>query len=861
MSVRLLTSTHPSGLPSPLSPLVGRTHEIAAATSFLAEPSVRLLTLTGPGGTGKTRLALRVAADVSDDYADGVLFVPLAAIRDPDLLVPTIARAAGLTEPVSSSIEDALTEYLAARNTLLVLDNFEQIIAAGVVVARLLEQCANVKALVTSRSPLQTAGEQRFPVAPLSLPSKNADSLESLRQSEAVELFLQRVRAIGPNLALTERDAPVVAEICWRLDGLPLALELAAARTNVLSLPALLARLSDRLHLLVGDRLDVPERLRTMRQAIAWSYDLLPPVEQSIFRRASVFSGGAAIEALEVVANQPAISTHAFLDALGRLVDHSLMRREDDPERESRIAMLETLREFGLEQLRALGEETAVRDAHAAYLLTYVEAGEPRMRGHGQTAWLDELDAEQGNLRAALDWTLQTADAETALRICAAVWRYWMNRGRFEEGRAWVDRALEAGASAPSPARLGALIASAFLAEDHADYEAAQTRFEQAASLAESTGDQLTLAQAWDGLGTVASDRGEFSVASDHHVRAAALAREIGDERMASIATANLGSVHYRHADFDRAEQCWLECRALVRAQGDLHGEALMTGNLGALAVMRGDLQQGEALLTEALALQRELRHPRTVASCLVNLGDIRMTAGDVEAASSHFDEAFAIMRETGDPHGAAVIHVRIAKAAHARGDIAAARATFAESIRALVESGDRFALMEATEELALLLVQDGDARPAARLYGMIDALRDELASSRREPEQPAYDASITRLRAELDGAQFDEARAAGARMAPRELAMMVAALPRPPAPAPAPKKPVVRIEASRPRLSDRELDVLRLVAAGCSNREIADALFISPRTASTHVEHILSKLSVNTRSAAVAVAMREGLV
>ncbi len=856
MSVRLLTSSHQYGVPSPLSPLIGRQAEIAAACALLGNPDVRLLTITGPGGIGKTRLALRAAADSSDDFAGGVIFVSLAAIRDPALVAAAIAQAAGL----AASLDDAaLIEHLTDRQSLLLLDNFEQIVAAAPLIALLLAQCPGLKALVTSRSPLHLEGEQRYPLAPLSLPPEGGLTLDGLRQSDAAALFIQRVRAIRPNLTVTEREAPVIADICRRLDGVPLALELAAARTNVLSLPALLARLTDRLHVLTGERADVPERLRTMRQAIAWSYDLLTPEEQAIFRRASIFTGGGRIDALETVAGRSETPTMAFLDVLGRLVDHSLMHREEAPEREARITMLETLREFGQEQLRALDEEDAVRVAHAAYFLAFVEAGQPRLLGLDQAAWMDDLEFEQGNVRAALEWTLQSGDAETALRICAAIWRFWETRGHYEEGRAWIERSLETGAAVPTPVRLSGLIGAAFLAEDHGDYDIAAARFEQAATLAHAAGDRRTLAQAWDGLGTVARNRGNFALAFDQHARAAVVAREIDDGRLVAVTLGNLGSVAYHQDDYDRAEACWLECRAIVRAHGDVQGDALMTSNLGALAIMRGQFPKAERLLTEALTLQRQLRHSGTIAGCLVNLGDIRMFSGDVDSAAGYFDEAQSVYREIGDAHGAAVTQARIGKVAHARGDIASTRAIFADSIRALVESGDRFGLMEGAEDLAVLLVKDGDARQAATLYGTVDAMHHELDSPRREREASEYEASMTNLRTALGDAAFTAAHAAGARMTPHDLTSMIAALPRPSTLAT--KKPLDRIEAPRPRLSDRELDVLRLVAAGRSSREVADALFISPRTATTHVDHILGKLGVNSRSAAVAIAVRDGLI
>lgn len=862
MSVRLLTSSWASSLPNPLTPLVGRTREIAEVTALLSEPASRLVTLTGPGGAGKTRLAVRVAADVSDDFPDGVLFTALAPIRDAGLVLSTIAHAAGLAEPANGVLDEALALHFADRGILLVLDNFEQVVEAGPSVAKLLERCPGLKALVTSRAPVQVAGEQRYPVAPLSLPDKDAATLASLDSSEAAELFLRRARAIRPTLTLTERDAPIVADICWRLDGLPLALELAAARTNVLSLAALQARLSDRLHVLVGSRADVPERLRTMRQAIAWSCDLLSRDEQAIFRRAAVFAGGASMEALEAVANAPKLETFAFLDALGRLVDHSLMNRADAPDGSARFTQLETLREFGLDQLREQNEETVARDAHAAWLLAFTEDGATNLIGAGQREWLARLDLEQDNLRAALAWLLDAGDRESALRICSAVWRWWGIRGHVEEGRTWLDRALAAGEAVSPAARLAGLIAAAYLAEDHVDFDEADRWFERAVTLAEAIGDRARLAEAIGGMGTVAHDRGEFARATELHRRSAEIAEEIGDQRRRAVAIGNLGAVAYYKGDFDEADRCWTESSAITHALGDFWAEAQAIGNLGALANMRGDYERGEQLHQEALALQREFRNGRGIASALVNLGELREIKGDWAAALANYEEALEQFLDARDGRGAGMVEARIARVAFERGDQMASRQLFGSALRRLQNVGDLFGLLEAAEEYAGTLVHDPDGRLAATLFGAVAALRTRVDSPRRDAELPKYDAAAQTLRRSLGRVGFERAFAAGERMTPAELAAFAEAMPAPNVEAqPAPALATASKPSPRPRLSDRELDVLRLVAAGHSNREIADVLFISPRTASTHVEHILGKLEVNSRSAAVAVALREGLV
>jgi predicted ATPase/DNA-binding CsgD family transcriptional regulator len=854
VSVRLVAA--PYGTPSPLSPLIGRREEIAAALALLADPDVRLLTMIGPGGIGKTRLALRVAADISDDFADGVLFVSLAAIRDPAFVIPAIAHAAGLPE---STDEAGLVAHFANLELLLLLDNFEQIVTAAPVVARLLEQCPALKVITTSRMPLHLQGEQRFPVAPLSLPAKGAATLESLRGSDAVDLFVQRVRAIRPNLNLTERDAPVAAEICQRLDGLPLALELAAARTNVLSLPALLARLTDRLHLLVGDHPDRPERLRTMRLAIDWSYDLLPPLEQAIFRRAAVFAGGSSLDALETVVGRTGITTHAFLDSVSRLVDHSLMHREDTPNGESRIAMLATLCEYGVEQMCALDEETAARDAHAAYFLELAEGGEAKLTGPGQTDWLEQLEIEQDNLRAALAWALQRGDPETALRISASIWRFWSTRGRMTEGRDWVERALSASETIADPIRLRGFIAAAFLASDAKDFNAAVGWFRRSIALAESLGERMQLAKALDGLGTTTHALGDFAAAAEYHERAAHIGEELGDQRMLAITTANLGTLDYHLGDLEAAGRRWETCRRIVHELGDAQGEALMSSNLAALAVMQSDYERAEALLRETIAVVRDFGNQLLLSDNLVNLGDIHQVTGDLNGAMARYNEATAILQEADDAYRLAVLNVRIAKIVFAQGDPARSLELFSGSVRELTRIGDQFGLAESVEELALIMVQDPDARIAARLYGAVAALRARIGAPRREPEIPAYEAAAAKLRAALGDVGFREAMASGELMTADELVSFVGSIPRPSAKIRPPA--IAPVEPERARLSSRELDVLRLVAAGYSSREIADALFISPRTATTHVEHILAKLGVNSRSAAVAVAMREGLV
>ncbi|HUG38092.1 MAG TPA: AAA family ATPase, partial [Candidatus Limnocylindrales bacterium] len=485
----------PHNLPLQATTLLGRAREVAAARERVLRDDVRLLTLTGPGGTGKTRLALQVAAELIDHFADGVFFVPLAPISDPGLVASTVALTLGIRDPGGRPVLENLREHLRDRQILLVLDNFEQILLAAPLVGELLAVCRGLKVLVTSRAPLELRGEQEFPVPPLALPDpKHPPPIEALGQYGAVALFIERATAIRPDFAVTNDNAPAVAEICVRLDGLPLAIELAAVWIRLLSPQAMLTRLERRLPLLTGGARDLPARQQTLRGAIAWSYDLLDEGERALFRRLAIFVGGCTLEAAEAVCNPEGDLGLDVLDGVASLVAKSLLRQEEGPEGEPRFGMLETIREYGLEQLEA----DATRGRHAAFFLAFAEEAEPKLLGAEQVTWLQRLEAEHDNFRAVLGRSrVGEVAADVGLRLAGALQWYWRVRGLLGEGRGWAETMLALpGAAARTAARARALNAAARLANLQADYTAARPLALESAAIAREVGDLAGVARA-----------------------------------------------------------------------------------------------------------------------------------------------------------------------------------------------------------------------------------------------------------------------------------------------------------------------------------------------------------------------------
>ena len=746
-----------SPLPTPLTQIVGREREAASVRDLLRRADVRLVTLVGAGGVGKTRLALHVAANLEQEFADGVAFVALAPISHHEQVSASIAQAVGVRELGSRPLIEAVADRLREQELLLLIDNFEHVLEAAPIVAALLTACPRLTALVTSRAGLHIDGEWCFPVPPLALPDLTRQtSLTEVEDCEAVRLFEARAQAVQPDFAAVGATALTVAEVCRRLDALPLAIELAAARVGLLPPAAMLARLERRLPLLTGGTRDAPRRLHTMRGAIAWSYDLLAPAEQALFRRLAVFAGGFTVEAAEAVAGggggegMPLAplsaatppergDSHSVLDLLAVLLDHSLLRRLNAADGDLRFGMLETVREYGLEVLAATGEESLARRSHATYFLALAETAERELRGAEQPYWLARLETEHDNLRAALAWCLEQGEPVLGLRLAGALWRFWYVRGHFGEGRRWLERALTAPGPAGSDreavaARARALHGAGVLAHAQADYARATPLLEEGLALFRALGDRQGTARSLHTLGNVAACRGDYARAEALYGQSLELARELGDDAGASDAIENLG----------------------IAARD------------------RGDLARAAALIGESLALERKLGNEQGIADALENLGITARDQGDLERAAALLEASLARYRALGDAQGIADTLDSLGSVAVARGDHASAASLFAESLAWCRTLGDGLGLAYCLDGFAIVAEARGRPDRAARLAGAAAALR-EATGARLPPAEAARHARhLATVRDRLGAAPFTAAWAAGTAL-PLEQAIMEA--------------------------------------------------------------------------------------
>jgi predicted ATPase/transcriptional regulator with XRE-family HTH domain len=659
-------------LPAPVTATIGREHDLEMTRDILCRADVRLLTLVGPPGIGKTRLSLELALSLGDDFVDGVRFIPLAPLHDPRLLAATIAASLEL-KGGDHPISETLKSYLRDKQMLLVLDNFEQLTEAAPFVAELLEVAPRLKAVVTSRSLLHIYGEHEYPVPPLDLPDLGSlPSIEALAQTASVDLFVQRAQAANHTFRLTSDNAAHVAEICVRLDGLPLAIELAAARSKLFTPPTLLKQMESRLSVLTGGPKDRDPRQQTLRGAIAWSYDLLKPHEQAFFRRLSVFVGGWTIEAATAVAADSGSKAEGEssdpLDALSSLANKSLLRVEEMGD-EIRFGMLETIREYALEQAQEAGETETLKRGHAEYYQALAEQLGPALRGHELAATLARLDREHDNVRAVLAWAVERGEGEIAQAVSGAIWRFWSIRGYISEGRSWIAKAL-----AMPPRRTAnwarAANAAGNLAQTQVDYVEARALHEETRSVYTELGDKAGTARALNNLGVSAWQQGDYLAARSFFQECLDLQREVGSDWDVAAALTNLGLVLTDEgAVYGEALEYHQEALLLFRKVGDKKTAGAVQNNMGVLLHQQGRYKEARAVWEEYLELARGLRDKSATALVLSNLALVARDEGRYTDAHQLSAESIALCREIGDRRVISHIMSRMGGQAMLEGD------------------------------------------------------------------------------------------------------------------------------------------------------------------------------------------------
>jgi len=733
---------YPNNLPIQPTPLIGREKEVASLGQLLRRVDVRLVTLTGPGGTGKTRLALQVAAELSDLKWRGIYFVDLAPVSDSAQVIPTIASTLGLREERGRSPLECLKEEIDQNRVLLLLDNFEQVLDAAVQVSELLVACSQLKIMVTSRAVLRVRAEREFAVPTLRLPdSAQMPDLEALMQYEAIVLFLQRTQAVAPEFRLTDMNAPVVVEIVRRLDGLPLAIELAAARMKLLSPEALLARLNQPLQVLTSGARDVAARQHTLRNTIAWSYNLLDAQEQELFRRLSDFVGGCTLEAIEVVNGVLGNATGLILDIVASLVDKSLLRRREQGKgEEPRLAMLETIREYGLELLGASGEMKAVRKAHAVYFMELSERAGLE-RASDSPEWLDRLEQEHDNLRAAMHWSLEDMEGckEIALRLGGALRTFWYSRGYLSEGLDFLERALVGSDEVEEPMRAAALYAAARLYEVRGDYDRAEPFLVQSLALYRELGNPARIAYALHLQADIAWRRGILDMARSLAEESLAVFRELGDRGAIASLLLHLGALAADQGEYARARDLLEESLAINRELGDKGSIADSLFNLARANFFSGsELGAARVLLEESLSLFRQLSDKESIGYCLCLLGLLTLEQGDVTTARSLVEQSVALFKERRQAHGMALSTSAMAMVIAAQGDNAVARALYDAALTEARKAGDKLIIASGLEGLSRVLVALGEYERAVQLRAAAETLREAIGAPMPAVERPA---------------------------------------------------------------------------------------------------------------------------
>lgn len=916
-------SRKPGRPPVPLTSLVGREREVSAVHELLLQQDVRLVTLTGPGGVGKTRLALRVADTMQTAFEDGIVFVDLAPLEDAALLPSVIAETLGLRESEAGALPDRLISFLKKRHLLLILDNFERVTAAAPLVTTLLLSCPRLHVLITSRISLHVSGEHQFQVPPLQLPDPvSPSSLTDIAASEAVQLFITRASAVDPDFELGDANAAAVAAICQRLDGLPLGIELAAARIGHLPPASLLSRLDRRMELLTGGVQDQPARLQSMRDAVAWSHDLLSPAEQRLFRRMAVFVNGFTLDALVTVCDESddAITTgvsafdrsrfamqQAVLDGIASLVDKSLLKLEGQADGEPRFSMLETIREFGLEQLEVSGEAETIRARHAAWCLEMAEVAESARIGRIPSIGIHEPGRERDNIRAALLWLRANGKTGTGLRLASALWTLWSEHGEITEGRAQLTACLaQPGASAYESAWAKAMGVLGVLAQAQGNQGEALTLSEQSLALFRRLGDLRGEAFALNTLGLVAMVEGNYELAETHLTESLALFSKEGDARAGFWSYRHLGSVAYFRGDMIQAAALAEEGLKLARMTGSKLDIAHLLHNLGVAIAGQSDMAQATTIWEQGLIFCRTEGDHRCVANILGSLGNAACEQGEPVQASAYLTESLALYHDIDDPVGTCWVLASLGWLAREQGDVVQATLMFEESLTLSRDRGGKLrvassllgmgvvsldkhqlfqgaVLLEeclrlsidlentpiiasALEWLAQVAAMLGNAERATTLLAAANTLREIHRVPVGRSDRIGEERLITALKASAGEEAFAQRWTAGQQPNLDETIAVALTIVSDasdiehPVVSPVPDiAPAASMHADA--LTLREDEILRLMAKGHTDREIAELLFLSRRTVNAHVAHVLAKLGASTRREAVTNAKANGML
>jgi predicted ATPase/DNA-binding CsgD family transcriptional regulator len=766
----------PHNLPSELSSFVGREEELTEVKRLLENN--RLLTLTGSGGCGKTRLASAAASEVVERFEDGVWMVELASLAESSLVPQAVAFTLGVRERPGSSLTEALSAYLRTRKLLLLLDNCEHLIdACAELAGALLHSCPGLRVLATSREVLGITGEIAWPVPSLSLPDlRRLPEIESLPRYESARLFVERTAAVKPNFKLTEQNAPAVAQVCYRLDGIPLAIELAAARTKVLSMEEISARLGDSFRLLAaGSRTAMP-RQRTLHATMDWSHELLSQKERVLFRRLSVFAGGFTLEAAESICAGEELQRDEVLELLSQLVDKSLVVAQER-DGAARYRLLETIRQYGRERLEEAGEAAHVREQHAGYYLAVAEEAEPELKGEQQVAWLERLEREHDNLRMAMAWLLGRGESEEAARLGWSLWLFWGIRTHLAEGRQSMEQALSVRSSVAmsASARAKALFVAGMMSNYQGDHLSAEPLVQESLRLFKELGDKVGKAYALSNAGYVALGR-------ERYQQAIAVIEEAAD---------------------------------LFLEEGEKWGAAIELGFLAVAWRNQGDHERAKRLAERGLAISREIGERQATTSALYTLAILAKTEGEDERARNLLEEGLKLSAELGNE----------ADVAHC------------------------------LEGLASIVAAEGSIVRAARLWGAEETLLEKLEDAvyTYVPDRSLHRSQVAAVRPLIDEAAWEAAWAEGRAMSPEQVVEYT--LEQEPAPEPAAPEPYLA------GLSAREADVLRLVATGLTNAEVAEKLFLSSRTVDWHLSSIYRKLGLHSRTEASRFASEHGLL